>query len=68
MLTGLVYDPYSFSVYSHSAGGVNYLFAEVMKHGRWRTDTALIYYRDKDRLVFKVAYAFGSGKCMVSGG
>jgi len=39
-----------------------------MKHGRWETDTALIYDRDKNRLVFKVAYAFGTGKCTVSGG
>ena len=59
MLTGLGYDPYSFSVHSHRAGGATDLFAagltlaEVMKHGRWRTDTALIYFRDKDRLVFK---------------
>jgi len=59
---------------SYRAGGVTDLFAagltlaEVMEHGRWETDTALIYYRDKNRLVFKVAYAFGTGKCMISGG
>jgi hypothetical protein len=57
-----------FSVHSHRTGGATDLFAEVMKHGRWETDNALIYYRDKNRLVFKVAYAFGTGKCMVSGG
>ena len=74
MLTGLGYEASHFSVHSHRAGGATDLFAagltlaEVMKHGRWETDTALIYYRDKNRLVFKVAYAFGTGKCMVSGG
>jgi hypothetical protein len=74
MLTGLGYEASQFSVHSHRAGGATDLFtvgltlAEVMKHGRWETDTTLIYYPDKNRLVFKVAYAFGTCKCMASGG
>lgn len=74
MLSGIGQDPSFYSVHSHRAGGATDLFAagvplaDVMSHGRWSTDTALIYYRDKDRLVFKIAHAFGTGKCMVSGG
>ncbi len=73
MLTGLGYEASHFSVHSYRAGGATDLFAagltlaEVMEHGRWETDTALIYYRDNNRLVFKVAYAFGTGKCMLEG-
>jgi hypothetical protein len=61
MLTGLGYEV------SHFPYTLIDLFATgltLAKHGRY---TALIYYRDQNRLVFKVAYACGTGKCMASG-
>ena len=33
-------------------------YAYIKKYGRWKSDVALIYYRDEDMIASKVASAF----------
>ena len=57
-------DPNGFGTHSLRAGGATDLFKagvsypNIKKYGRWKTDTALIYYRDTDAVVEEVFQGF----------
>jgi hypothetical protein len=57
-------DPKRFSGHSLRAGGATDLFVArvpypfIKKFGRWKSDAALIYYRDEDNLAMVVSNAF----------
>jgi site-specific recombinase XerD len=56
----------TFGAHSMRAGGATDLFRlgvyypNIKKFGRWKSDTALIYYRDQEVVVDAVMKAFGS--------
>jgi hypothetical protein len=56
----------TFGAHSPRAGGATDLFRlgvyypNIKKFGRWKSDTALIYYRDQEAVVDTVMKAFGS--------
>jgi len=59
-------DPKIFGAHSPRAGGATDLFRlgvyypNIKKFGRWKSDTALIYYRDQEAVVETVMKVFGS--------
>jgi len=67
MLQSLNYDSDEFSVHSFRAGGATDLFSigipypKIKKYGRWKSDAALVYYRDEIEIAATIASAFGSG-------
>jgi integrase len=63
-MTSIGHDPDYYSGHSFRAGGATELFAiglpyeQIKKFGRWKSDAALIYYRDQDHIEEAVAKAF----------
>ena len=61
-------DPSEYSGHSFRAGGATELFArglgyeQIKKFGRWKSDAALIYYRDQDHIDAAVAGAFAAAE------
>ena len=67
MLSSLNMDSSLYSLHSFRAGGATDLFMvgipypKIQKYGRWKSDAALVYYRDEMEIATSVAIAFGSG-------
>ena len=63
-------DPSSYSNHSLRAGGATDLFVArvpysiIKKMGRWKSDAALLYYRDEEDVRLAVAEAFSRMSCM----
>lgn len=75
MLTAIGEDATKYSVHSLRAGGATELFlsgasmAAVQTYGRWKSDTALIYFRDTSGVVaHAAARAFETGVFQCTGG
>lgn len=66
MLTSLNLDCNLYSLHSFRAGGATDLFRigvpypKIQKYGRWKSDAALVYYRDEMEIATNVAIAFGN--------
>jgi len=67
MLTSLNLDSSNYSLHSFRAGGATDLFKvgvpypKIQKYGRWKSDAALVYYRDEIEIATSAAVAFGNG-------
>jgi hypothetical protein len=67
MLTSLNLDSSNYSLHSFRAGGATDLFKvgvpypKIQKYGRWKSDAALVYYRDEIEIAASAAVAFGNG-------
>ena len=63
-------DPSSYSNHSLRAGGATDLFVArvpysiIKKMGRWKSDAALLYYRDEEDVRLAIAEAFSRMSCM----
>lgn len=66
MAVQLGLDPKAYSNHSYRAGGATDLFIigvpypKIKKYGRWRSEAALVYYRDDIEVSGAIARAFGS--------
>lgn len=72
VVVGLGFNPSMYSGHSLRAGGATDLFIigvpypKIKLYGRWKSDAALVYYREDIEVSRSVANAFGLGSYNIS--